>query len=285
MKIAITAITLSSLGLFLLPRNTVILGNIEMDGGTESKDVDTSAIPPGSKMVGQITNKTGRPVDDVTMSVKRVGGSSTPPTSDGNSEVSEPGEGGGTSEAPNTDNSEGYSGNATFGGDSGGAPQMGTNVTYDFEIPVGTPGNGQIVKVYFTPSAKDESDVGDAHADLMRGFELTSGEVGATHRIVAPHHDRVSMYVSNAEDAGSPEKITSLSGTCTLPPGVTLSSVAFLNPSSGFSAVYGASIQIDGNSFQITGFSPMEAGRTYEIITKFSGVPVAGCLVNVTAEF
>lgn len=256
----------------------VDLGSIELTGGSTSKEVDTNAITPGPgpEMVGRITNKLGREMHDLTVSVKRTNPNATPPASDGNTTVSC---GQGQSEGGNTSTDDGYTATIQFGG--AGCPPPAHTDTVDVSVDVVNAGNGQTVKVFFTPSYKDKPKNSQAHADVLQSLSLSEAAPGGTHSLASPFHDRGHLGITNT---GS-KPIVDLSGTCTLPAGISLSSIHLEDPSMAFASPAGANVQITGNSFTVSGFAALPAGATYDLIAVFSAAPAKGYRIRVEATF
>jgi hypothetical protein len=263
------------------PGAAVQLGNFNFTGGTVTKTVDTNAITPGEgdEMVGSITNSTGSPIDDVTVSVSRDGATHSAPTSDGETTVTDL-QGSGSSSQNNSATSEGFTANIQLG-QQGGASVIPNQGTSSLGIDVSSAGSGAMLKVSATPSVRNKPTGTQHHADLLLRFKASESAPGALHALTHPFHDRAAMLIKN----DGTNDIVSLSGTCQLPSGISLSSVHLQNPSSSFSQVPGTSVQITGNSFAITGFTSLQSAMTYEIVTVFSAAPQSLYKISIEAEY
>jgi hypothetical protein len=237
-------------------------------------------VPPGSKIVGRVVNKTGRPLNDLTVAVVRTG-TGEPPTHGGSTVVGQ-GAGGSNSAAAKTDDPEGFQGTAGFGGASQ-APVMGVDMSYEIEIPVANAGTSSMLEVRLTPSVKPTGS--ELHADLLTSFHLASDRIAATHRMLASAHPRTSAHITNENPRTSAsEHIVALSGSVLLAGGAALTGVQLLDPSQG-GPVPNAAVALQGGSFSITGFHPLEPGRTLELVLHSSAVPGPDLRVALEALF
>ena len=250
----------------------VELGEYPLAGGAISKPVDTAAIRPGEgkELVGRITNRTGAPIDSVTISVRRQG-TATPPTSNGTTTVRR---------EPDLDRS--VANVRTDEGFTSYVP-LGEILPYSRSVKLGIDvtnvGDGTTVTVDVAPSVADKPNGSRRGADRLASVELSEDALRAESIAGLPSHDRVALFVTNRGE----EDIESFSGACTLPADVDVIAVHVQDPSKAYRSVP-ARVSIENDAFEITGLAPLGPETTYEVVIVLSAVPPSEYKVELAVE-
>ncbi len=236
--------------------NTIPLGTVDLTGGTNSKTVDTAALPAGSTITATVKNSLvpSQAITDVLVSVRRKGGTGTPPPA-----APDIGNGGVTI----GDQTEG--GSATSEGDGEQAHVESLNITTgntaSASIDIASAGGTSELTVNFTPSVADKPKNSSLEASVMGEFVFTDSEDGARHSIKELFHDRFVAGVTNGQPTSV---ITKLTGTL-FAQGQTVAGVYLQDPSSGFSSVSGATITWQHSTFEIADIE-LEPSHVYEVV-------------------
>lgn len=243
--------------------DSVTLGTLDLQGGTTTSGaVDGNAVSANSNAIsGTLCNKTNTSINDITVTVKRVGTSGATPTFTGVA-------------FENTSIASSTTPSATATGD-------GYTQTLNFASPV--PNNG--CKVFtiqgitcatdvtcsFTPS---HSYGAGGEATLMSRYDFRASTTTTTQTTEAAH-DRVAFEVTNLDNR---REIIELSGEVSFldGTGVSVSSVVLQNVQNGYSAVPGTSVSVNGNTFSITGFDPLDESGIYWVVVILTSNPHAG---------
>ena len=253
-----------------LTNNSIAMGVQELTNKTTVSTWDKGAISVGQnpEMKGKVRNKTGAPIDDITIKIENHGaGAGSPPTA-----VCATVKGGGNSSA------SGYfsGGMATinFGDGTGGSPgPLADGNSFELELELSDQGTEPPTdfKVKITASVKDKPKGSGVHADFYGWFNLDTGTPGLTKELLVHGHDRIAVRIKNVDETYAIQEIT---GTMTLPGGLIIAAVHLQDPDNDFNAVPGASISVTQSSFQITGIA-LAAADNYELVVVLSGSPGA----------
>ena len=276
---------IATLGFALSAPFNVVLETKECNGGTETQKLDSNSIPQGgTTLEGKIVNKLGRPINDMTVTVtgdKAATGPpvKTPPTAGGDTKASKPNSNS-EDQAANSATDDGFTATVKFSNSGDLAHGNSINV----EIPIADPGTASDITIKYAPSVNDNSSSTGAHADALEATELTAGKPGVVLGLDDGGHDRVSAFITNGEKSTGADLIA-ISGSCSLPTGVSVSSVYLLDPSLNFAEPTGTQISVSGNTFSVTGFSPLNPSETYELIVRFSAQPSAPIKVTLDGTF
>ncbi len=280
--IAICAVIAPVICYALTPSTSVLLKTAELTGADSSQKVTAAAIPSGGHLTGKFVNKTGRVMTDVTVTVtgdKNVpaGTGGTPPAKtspeagSGGTVVTRPGTTNDSTAASST-TSNGFSSTIHFGTAPGGAGPLKHDDSLNVDIHVNKTGTAGKLEITFTPSDDNKPKDSNMEADILQSLQLDEAVTGGVLSIAHGGHDRASTYISN----GAKSSITEFSGTCYLPDGETLNAVYLQDPSSKFDSPLGTTIQLDGDHYQVTGFTPLGPLETYELIFVFSSSMMEG---------
>lgn len=262
------------------------LGTVELKGGTTVVEFYAAAVPTRGAVDITGTLKNIGPgtatYDGVTISVTRKN-SPRPPGDATNPRIA--------STRLEKDGDESLVTRATHvtGGDRTehrgmpGGP-MGTDDEIAVDIDLDSLGDATWIVVAFTPSDADKPKGSDRHANRLAQFALRTDSDLARNTIGEMWTDRLAFDVVNDDFRFDLERID---GVATLARGsqATIQAVYLQNPDAGFDPVP-CRISIDGNTFRISGFTPLDPGDRYEVVLVFSeGFSRETVKVQVEATF
>ncbi len=248
---------------------------------TVSFEIDPNAIdvqtsPDTPEVLFTIKNDTGRPIDDITVTVIAKGSNGTLPVV-GKIKVKEGGKKVENESEGTTDN-RGETATLDFGG--AGPPSLPRGNTYKGgSIEINSVGSSSSLIFKYTASSKDKPKGTGFHGDRMADFDFNTSQTSHRNVVDDASHDRIAAAVKNTDVT---RNLIQLTGTVSLPAGVTLSDVILEDPVTGFDPVPGVTSSVSGSSFTLGGFS-LTAGNGYDLVLVFSAA-AGNYPVNLTLD-
>ncbi|MDP1860170.1 MAG: hypothetical protein Q8K82_15950 [Gemmatimonadaceae bacterium] len=232
------------------------MGQTDMKGGVAKiGEIDPVTIGAGTTMSGTVCNELKVKVTDLDFTLKKA----KPPA--GNVEVK------GLGGQPVAFDAAGKA-HADYPTDSG----LEGNKCQDYLISGIEPdASGSNVVIYVTPSSTLTVAGNLVHCNVLSEFKFDAMSDLARHGIAQMHHACVLAVATNEDHT---ESLTSFSG-----------SVSLLDVSEALTGVHlldvrgnpvpNATVSLSGNQFTITGFSPIDPGKTVYVAMVFSN-PIGG---------
>jgi hypothetical protein len=255
------------------------LGTVSCDGGTESVDAATTAIPVDGteNITGTMVNRMAEKMTDLTIQIVSSSPPNTNPPKIVSATVRLPGESTGHTAQVGADNTASVS----FGSASLGALESASVIV---DVGLADSPASQLNKVLITPSVGRNSM---AEVDTYEAYTFSSGSATAANTNLLHGHDGAYCRVHNLFAAGDEAApIVRFDGTMSFEGGSnSLSSVSLVDPSNNYAAVQGAIATVtSATAFTITGFS-LVAGANYGIVVRFASRPSASTSLQLQATF
>jgi hypothetical protein len=265
--------------------SSLTLGTVNGDGGTESVEAATTAIPTAGQIniTGTVVNKTDEKWTDMTIQIVSTSPTGSIPPKIITAQVQLPG-----NPPPNPitvavgpDNTV----NIPFGG-GGVSGNQSCSISIDVDAPSTPPGVPSVMnKVYISPSVGPLNQMAESDTYGAYIFEAGGATVSNTNLLHA--HDAGYCRVHNLLVDGDDEvPIVRFDGAMTFAGGSnSLSSVTLVNPDNDYKSVVGATATItSATSFDITSFS-LAAGTNLGLVVEFTNVPSGSTSLQLEATF
>ena len=276
--VAVPAITVPAVLPLLGAGETVPLGQIKCDGGTESVTVDSSAFIGGggsaTAVSGTFVNEVpgGLTFNDMRISIKKRGTAGSAPEADN---VEADGQNTTANPLPSGDGEGGTVTNISVGG----------NGTANFGITVIDANATSEMTINLTPSFLVDVAGVSREANATDGYLFSVTSNSLRNGVAELDHDTVAASIRNSSSTAS---ITQLSGQVILPGGSSadLLDVYLQDVQADYAGVEGTSVTIDDLDFTVTNFTPLSRTGHFRLVVVLSSSLNGGTFqLDLTATF